>query len=841
MALVLGAATLTACSDDDNYWASTTPLLSDGSVVTGSSDVTATTATFNGSVSGLENVSAASYATGFYWGYAQDALEETAMAASASTFSASLSGLTTGQTLYYQAFVTLQGRVTYKGEVKSLVTTDARVTTGDATGVDFAQATMAGSVTNATADATAGIMIAASDDEETVRAGLRLDAAEVSSFSITKTGLLPATTYYYVAFLDLGSGIVYGDVKQFTTSGQGYSDIDAEFVDLGLSVKWAKRNIGAKSETDLGGLFAFGDMTGVNPSLNPEDYSSEDTYRTANDLAYAVTGGEGTLPTADMFEELFRLCTTEWTVQDGVQGYKVTGPSGNSIFLPAAGKRVGSTVIEAGTHGYYLTGSHSHFKAPSTATSQFAVDYEFSQSSGVRSARAVYEAMSVRPVSTHKALKKEWLYNTWKIDLRPDGTTVRFDGPAYFMSAADSWANITDGEPVDGTWIWAADASQNWIWGGNTRDFGSMTLTEDGKVIVTRNAADGTTTVEEGTYTVDALNKKITLSVDLLNIPEQAARGDNAKTELNILSLTEETLQIGMLIDGNTGQVSFNYVADKFYSGYQASLLFWDGNDSNWGSIAATQLLEAGQQYTLEVQGQRAGGKVVVLDFPQLVADHPNAIVTIDKIECDGKEVAFDANKLKYGDLEGNGNYRIEIFNIWGAGTGSDSPFGGGAKEQEDALAFNSSLKITYTVHTLDGFAAGLSAVDSNWGGDWGSEKTYISLKGGFPQEYTVTNTHAAQNGMVVVLDIEGLAAAFPNAKFTLTKVECDGQSLSFDESKIKYGDIENKGNYRIEIFNIWGSGTQNDSPFGGGAKETEPAISFTTDMKVTFTLDNLF
>ena len=53
-ALLMGAAVLTACSDTDDYFANTTPLLNDGSVVTGSSDVTATTATFH--VSGSNHV-----------------------------------------------------------------------------------------------------------------------------------------------------------------------------------------------------------------------------------------------------------------------------------------------------------------------------------------------------------------------------------------------------------------------------------------------------------------------------------------------------------------------------------------------------------------------------------------------------------------------------------------------------------------------------------------------------------------------------------------------------------------------------------------------------------------
>ena len=146
MALLFGAAMLTACSDTDDYYANNGTLLTDGAVVTGSSDVTATTATFHGTVTGLENMNTASYSTGFKYGFAQNALTETATAASASEFSATLSGLVNNTTIYYQAFVTLQGKLTYTGEVKSLITTDATAVTGAATGIDYAEATLAGSM-----------------------------------------------------------------------------------------------------------------------------------------------------------------------------------------------------------------------------------------------------------------------------------------------------------------------------------------------------------------------------------------------------------------------------------------------------------------------------------------------------------------------------------------------------------------------------------------------------------------------------------------------------------------------------------------------------------------------
>jgi len=194
MALLMGAAMLTACSDKDDYYANTTPLLSDGSVVTGSSDVTATTATMHGTVKGLESLNPASYAAGFKYGFSENALTETATAASGAEFSATINGLMASQVVFYQAYVTLQGKLTYTGEVKTLVATDATATTGDATAVDYASATLAGSISKYPNDAVAGIVISTSSEVEAVRSGLRLTIDGLAdNFAVEQDGLLPST------------------------------------------------------------------------------------------------------------------------------------------------------------------------------------------------------------------------------------------------------------------------------------------------------------------------------------------------------------------------------------------------------------------------------------------------------------------------------------------------------------------------------------------------------------------------------------------------------------------------------------------------------------------------
>ena len=102
---------------------------------------------------------------------------------------------------------------------------------------------------------------------------------------------------------------------------------EPNYVDLGLSVKWATMNVGADT---------------------PEGYGDFYTY----DEAVSEFGNN--LPTNEQIEELKNKCTWEWTTQNGVNGQKVTGPNGKSIFLPAAGYRhCDGDVDDVGAGGNY--------------------------------------------------------------------------------------------------------------------------------------------------------------------------------------------------------------------------------------------------------------------------------------------------------------------------------------------------------------------------------------------------------------------------------------------------------------------------------------------------------
>ena len=857
MAFVLGFC-FTACSDDD-IAVNTTPLLKDGSVVTGSADVTSTSATMHGTVAGLESQAQSAYVTGFYYGVSQDNLSERVLANSASEFSATIAGMP-GTVYYYQAFVTLQGKVTYKGEVSSLILTDSKAVTGDYKDLTATTVKLSGQIQQLPADAEVGIVVSGVAGDERVRAGVRIPGVLGSDYSIDALGLIPGTTYYYAAYLDLGQGVVYGDTKEFTTPAKEF-DVDNDLVDLGLSTKWAKCNIGANSDTELGALVGFGDLTGYNTSINPEDYASGDVYKSAQDIANKVTDGKTTIPTIAEYEELFRCCKVEWIEKEGVAGYKFTGPNGNSIFMPAAGSRTQGTTTSVGTEGRYLSGSVN------ATDPQFAMSYLFNQGGNARSTTPVYQALAVRPVSVAKNIPfdKSLLCKTWEIDLTLDGEYQVFHGPTYFYGTQDSWRTVTNGEPVVGdSWCWDPDfAGNSWAVGGSAANCqGSITFNEDGTVVVKHVDAEGKETTEEGTYTVDEANKTITLEGANCLAPANYGPGytDDLKNNIKILSLTDKTLQLAVMrTDPSQGAclLSINMIPQLEKYGYKAVLSCYGqipgGGEPSDAWAGATVTVAGGQTGTYTVtfntSEPRAYGQVYVLDIEGFAAAYPNAFVKIDTLKADGKVIPFDANKFYYGNIQDDGKYRVEIANIWGCGhnddwTGlKDTPFhpGGGETTEETALAFNSTFEVTFTIVSLDTnleFTAKQTAVglNSDWTmpGQWGKENpgAVKVVKENFQYKLASTSDFSMlldvdadcggvgpANGAVCLVDIVDIRKYFSGFSAELKSVVNDDVNVPFDASKILYGDIENNGNFRVELHNIWGSGTAANPAFDGSTQ----------------------
>lgn len=139
-----------------------------------------------------------------------------------------------------------------------------------------------------------------------------------------------------------------------------------EYVDMGLSVKWATCNVGASKPEDYGDYYAWGE-TEVKDDYSESNYAyckrsflrtkydslGGNIAGTEFDVARKKWGSTWRLPTHTEQDELINNCTLTWTRQKGVNGYKVTSKkNGNSIFLPLPAVRV---VGDA--YGCYLSGS----------------------------------------------------------------------------------------------------------------------------------------------------------------------------------------------------------------------------------------------------------------------------------------------------------------------------------------------------------------------------------------------------------------------------------------------------------------------------------------------------
>ena len=137
-------------------------------------------------------------------------------------------------------------------------------------------------------------------------------------------------------------------------------EASAEYVDLGLSVKWAACNLGAERPEQFGDYYAWGEVA-------PKTSYSRENCLTHNKVLGDVSGmadydaasaGRGTairIPTNMEINELCERCSWRWTTYNGIGGMIVTGPNGSSIFLPAAGFCIGSSFFRDGSNGYYWT------------------------------------------------------------------------------------------------------------------------------------------------------------------------------------------------------------------------------------------------------------------------------------------------------------------------------------------------------------------------------------------------------------------------------------------------------------------------------------------------------
>ena len=224
-------------------------------------------------------------------------------------------------------------------------------------------------------------------------------------------------------------------------------------VDLGLSVKWASHNVGARKPEEYGGYYAWGETTDKSnytwstyiycngTSTSMTKYCTNSSYGTVDnkttlepddDVAHVKWGSYWRMPTLDEIKELKYQCTWEWTTLNGATGYRVTGPNGNSIFLPATGYRYDTVVSSQGAQGYYW--SSSLYDKSNNAT--YAMDINSDKYHWDYGSRGF--GVSVRPVYSDVSIV------TYTITVSSSGNgTVAINGTSNTTAIIKEGDNVT--------------------------------------------------------------------------------------------------------------------------------------------------------------------------------------------------------------------------------------------------------------------------------------------------------------------------------------------------------------------------------------------------------------
>ena len=288
------------------------------------------------------------------------------------SFTCTLTDLQDNTTYYVRAYATNSVGTAYGEEIsfktnvkKSLAT----LTTTAATQITANSALVGGNVTaDGNATVTERGVVYGTSSNPTIDGNKLASGNGTGSFTCTLTGLQGNTTYYVRAYATNSVGTAYGAQISFTTIQKVY-----EYVDLGLSVKWATCNVGADSPEDYGDHFAWGEVepkssyswgnykwctNGIYTQLTKYKTNSALVLEAVDDAATVNWGEDWRMPTSAELKELIDNCTWAWTTQNGVNGWKVTAKgNSNSIFLPAAGE-FGNALQYVGNNATYWTSTN---------------------------------------------------------------------------------------------------------------------------------------------------------------------------------------------------------------------------------------------------------------------------------------------------------------------------------------------------------------------------------------------------------------------------------------------------------------------------------------------------
>ncbi len=413
---------------------------------------------------------------------------------------------------------------------------------------------------------------------------------------------------------------------------------------------------------------------------------------------------------------------------------------------------------------------------------------------------------------------------TWVLDINAEGQCKYFVGPLYFYGTYDNWNTVTLGQAAPegaDSWNWNADWAGNgsWLFGSTgAMDYGSMTFDlVNGANVTVEDKATGRT--YKGTYMMDTDNYTMKLTdAPLLHDPGR----DAIVTQwgaVRILSMTENYMQLAVLRDNDPTEghclLVYNFISKDYADN-------WTPPVDTGGSIEEPYIGDANTEMTT-ITTTTMTWKL-------------NSASPYDWYWWNSANGVWESNGFSsLGDYS-NTNW-------------APVPEASAIKKFSLTMTKNSDEGGQYTLVNTNGETIeGKYTSESSWI-DFGKEVTLFEATGTWTlamkaQKVRIVKSEK-KSGQIAEMwlgvpskqNIKGETTEYLCVKLK-PEVENTGvipaRSVEVDNTKILYGDLEGKGNFRIEIFNTYGSGTKNNPPVNVSE------IAFDEKCLVTFLLSGL-
>ncbi|MDE5709267.1 MAG: hypothetical protein K2I32_07490 [Alistipes sp.] len=410
-----------------------------------------------------------------------------------------------------------------------------------------------------------------------------------------------------------------------------------------------------------------------------------------------------------------------------------------------------------------------------------------------------------------EAPKEPELPNGWK-DIVGQITQTAIKWTLSEQNPLD-WCTLA-GAPMNG-WKSPSDYP-DWLGTPDATTYGGFSLTMDSSTnAYVAVAPDGTEI--GGNYTLDEKGiYRFDNGLPSFPIVGWASFATTADNELRIMSIgttaggSISDMWVGAKDPAKDEYMAYHLIANvgsngaAEESGYDASIYFT--NSSWWPSGNGPKVKISGDgTYTCEftVEQQVTDAMVFTVDIAGLRKAYPASGALVKAVRCDGKEIAFDAAKVAYGDLEGNGNLRLELANAFGPTAGDPAV---------SAVDFSQKIEVEFEVK-FQAYEAQIMLTNTGWWPGY-SGSTQAGILGVGKHKIALDEmSDAITAPMVFCIDL----LSYPHAETAqcgILSIKVNGEEATVKADKLVYGDLEEKGNLRWELFNVYGEtkGASTDS-----------------------------